>query len=103
MIGFLHAAPLAVAVAVPGVHSRLFFGEVWDNEVIRQRTKVVDIAHKIGKLKWQWADHISRRTNDCWGRRVLEWRPRIGKRKVGRPQARWNDDLRSSWMRVAEN
>ena len=31
---------------------------------------------------------------DCWGR-VLEWRPRIDKRKVGRSRARWNDDLRS--------
>ena len=56
---------------------------------------------------WQWAGHISRRTDDCWGMRVLEWIPRIGKRKVGRPQARWNDDLRnvagSSWMRVEED
>ena len=77
------------------------------NEVIRQRTNVVDIALKISKLKWYWAGHISRRTDDRWGRRVLEWRPRIGKRKVGRPQARWNDDLRKvaggSWMRVAED
>jgi hypothetical protein len=36
---------------------------------------------------------------------VLEWRPRLGKRSVRRPQARWSDDLHStagrSWMRVA--
>jgi hypothetical protein len=42
-----------------------------------------------------------------WGKRVLEWRPRLGKRSVGRPQARWSDDLRMtagrSWMRVAED
>jgi hypothetical protein len=42
-----------------------------------------------------------------WGKRVLEWRPRLGKRSVGRPQARWSDDLRrtagGSWMRVAED
>ncbi|PZC82734.1 hypothetical protein B5X24_HaOG209832 [Helicoverpa armigera] len=25
------------------------------NEVIRQRTKVIDIAYRISKLKWQWA------------------------------------------------
>jgi hypothetical protein len=35
------------------------------------------------------------------------WRPRLGKRSVGRPQARWSDDLRRtagrSWMRVAED
>jgi hypothetical protein len=25
------------------------------NQVIRQRTKVTDIAHRISMLKWQWA------------------------------------------------
>jgi hypothetical protein len=64
------------------------------NQVIRQRTKVTDIGHRIGMLKWQWAGHISRRTDNRWGERVLEWRPRLGKRSVGRPQARWSDDLR---------
>ena len=77
------------------------------NEVIRQRTRVIDVAHRISKLKWQWAGHVSRRTDDRWGRCVLEWRPRIGKRKVGRPQARWSDDLRSmagnNWMKVAQD
>jgi hypothetical protein len=77
------------------------------NQVIRQRTKVIDIAHRIGILKWQWAVHISRRTDNRWGKRVLEWRSRLGKRSVGRLQARWSDDLRRtagrSWMRVAED
>jgi hypothetical protein len=77
------------------------------NQVIRQRTKVIDIAHRISMLKWQWAGHISRRTDNRWGKRVLELRPRLGKRSVGRPQARWSDVLRRtagiSWMRVAED
>ena len=77
------------------------------NEYIRHRTKVIDIAQRISKLKWQWAGHISRRTDNRWGRRVLEWRPRLGKRSVGRPQARWDDDLRKTagrcWMRQAED
>jgi hypothetical protein len=72
------------------------------NQVIRQRTKVTDIAHRISILKWQWGGHISRRTDNRWGKRVLEWRQRLGKRSVGRPQARWSDDLRKtagrSWM-----
>ncbi|CAH0677679.1 unnamed protein product [Spodoptera exigua] len=77
------------------------------NEVIRQRTKVIDIAQRISKLKWQWAGHICRRTDDRWSKRVLEWRPRLGKRSVGRPPARWTDDIRrvagSGWMRRAEH
>lgn len=77
------------------------------NDVIRQRSGVTDIAHRISKLKWQWAGHISRRTDGRWSRKVLEWRPRIGKRSVGRPETRWDDDIRRlagvGWMRVAEN
>ncbi|KAJ0169495.1 hypothetical protein K1T71_015082 [Dendrolimus kikuchii] len=73
------------------------------NEDIRKRTKVTDIARKISKLKWQWAGHVCRRTDGRWSKRVLEWRPRLGKRSVGRPPARWSDDLRKiagrGWMR----
>jgi hypothetical protein len=58
-------------------------------------------------LKWQWAGHNSRRTDYRWGKRFLEWRQRLGKRSVGRPQARWSYDLRKtagrSWIRVAED
>ncbi|KAJ8706628.1 hypothetical protein PYW07_012706 [Mythimna separata] len=63
------------------------------NEDIRKRTKVTDIARSIAKLKWQWAGHIARRTDGRWGRKVLEWRPRTGRRSVGRPPTRWTDDL----------
>ncbi|CAH2229251.1 jg18827 [Pararge aegeria aegeria] len=55
------------------------------NDEICRRTKVTDIAQRISKLKWQWAGHVCRRTDGRWDRRVLEWRPRIGKRSVGRP------------------
>jgi hypothetical protein len=54
------------------------------NQVIRQRTKVTDIAHRISMLKWQCAGHISRRSINRWGNRLLEWRPRLGKPSVGR-------------------
>jgi hypothetical protein len=37
------------------------------NQVIWQRTKVIDIAHRISMLKWQWAGHISRKTENRWG------------------------------------
>ncbi|CAH2208604.1 jg25066, partial [Pararge aegeria aegeria] len=32
--------------------------------------------------------------NLCWGLKVLEWRPRAGKRGVGRPPTRWTGDIR---------
>lgn len=76
------------------------------NDEIRRRTQVTDIAHKICKLKWQWADHIVRRTDNRWGRKVLEWRPRFGKRNTGRPPTRWTDDLKKTagirWIQRAQ-
>ncbi|KAI8440994.1 hypothetical protein MSG28_009271 [Choristoneura fumiferana] len=71
------------------------------------RTKVTDIARRIAKLKWQWAGHIARRTDGRWSQKVLEWRPRTGRRAVGRPPTRWSDDLikiaGSRWMRKAQD
>ncbi|CAH2222158.1 jg26044 [Pararge aegeria aegeria] len=69
-------------------------------EEIRRRTRVTDIAQRVAKLKWQWAGHIARRTDGRWGLKVLEWRPRTGKRSVGRPRTRWTDDIRRvAWSR----
>ncbi|CAH2226067.1 jg24551 [Pararge aegeria aegeria] len=64
------------------------------NDEIRRRTEVTDLAQRISKFKWQWAGHVCRRTDGRCGRRVLEWRPRIGKRSMGRPAARRTDDLK---------
>ncbi|CAH2226746.1 jg2692 [Pararge aegeria aegeria] len=41
------------------------------------------------------------------GLKVLEWRPRTGKRSVGRPQTRWTDDIRrvagNRWRQAAQD
>ncbi|KAI8427699.1 hypothetical protein MSG28_002149 [Choristoneura fumiferana] len=49
----------------------------------------------ICNLKWQWAGQIAQRTDNRWGRKVLEWRPRTGRRSVGRPPTSYR------WMQVA--
>ncbi|KAI8440150.1 hypothetical protein MSG28_001546 [Choristoneura fumiferana] len=60
---------------------------------------------QIAKLKWQWAGHIARRTDGRWGQKVLEWRPRTGRRAVGRPPTRWSlvKIAGSRWMRKAQD
>ncbi|CAH2241823.1 jg16215 [Pararge aegeria aegeria] len=77
------------------------------NEEIRSRTRVTDIAQRVAKLKWKWAGHIARRTDGRWGSKVLEWRPRTGKRSVGRPPTRWTDDINrvagSRWKQAAQD
>ncbi|CAH2255372.1 jg15419 [Pararge aegeria aegeria] len=77
------------------------------NEEIRRRTRVTDKAQRVAKLKWQWAGHIAWRTDGRWGLKVLEWRPRIGKRSVGRPSTRATGDIRrvagSRWSQAAQD
>ncbi|CAH2237130.1 jg23269 [Pararge aegeria aegeria] len=77
------------------------------NEEIRRRTRVTDIAQRVAKLKWKWAGHIARRTDGRWGSMMLEWRPRTGKRSVGRPPTRWTDDIKrvaeSRWKQAAQD
>ncbi|CAH2241016.1 jg4086 [Pararge aegeria aegeria] len=77
------------------------------NEEIRRRTGDTDIAQQVAKLKWKWAGHIARRTDRRRGSKVLEWRPRTGKRSVRRPPARWADVIKrvagSRWKQAAQD
>src|ERR1700744_6356930 len=45
------------------------------NEWIRQQKKVVDVMTRISSLKWNWAGHIARMTDDRWTKAILQWRP----------------------------
>ncbi|CAH2228333.1 jg27943 [Pararge aegeria aegeria] len=77
------------------------------NEEIRRRTGVTDVAQRVAKMKWKWVGHIARRTDGRWGSEVLEWRPRSGKRCVGRAPTRWADDIKrvagSRWKQAAQD
>ncbi len=67
-------------------------------------------------LKMDYAGHVARGGEDWWEKRVMEWVPRKGRRKVGRPRTRlegeiiqvegvaWGRDAayRSRWKRVRE-
>lgn len=74
------------------------------NSVIRKKTRTIDVVQKIKRLKWRWAGHTIR-GHDKWSKKVTMWYPREGKRKRGRPQKRWDDDIREvagvMWNRVA--
>ena len=83
----LKVAQRAMEKAMFGV----FLRDKLRNEDIRSRTRVTNMAHRISKLKWQWAGHIVRRTDSLV--------------PVERPPTRWSDDLvrhaGSRWMQVA--
>jgi hypothetical protein len=77
------------------------------NVEIRRRTKVRDVGETITKLKWSWAGHVARQSDCRWTKMLTDWWPLLGKRSVGRPPARWVDDIRKiagqTWMRLAQN
>ena len=45
------------------------------------------------EYKCSWAGHLARRGDGRWSKAVTEWRPRTGKRSVGRPMARQINDI----------
>jgi endonuclease/exonuclease/phosphatase family metal-dependent hydrolase len=77
------------------------------NEWVRQQTGVQDIIVRIKQLKWQWAGHVARITDNRWTRSVTEWLPLDQKRKKARPKVRWEDDIKKyigvTWMRVGRD
>ena len=61
------------------------------NTIIRQRTKLTDIAEHGTKVKWNWAGYIARMKDNRWTISSTEWQTTQGVRSVGRPKCRWRD------------
>ena len=60
---------------------------------------------KAKTLKWCWAGHLMRTTDDRWSKTVTEWIPIDCKRRLGRPNRRWKDELQgfsNDWRETAE-
>ena len=74
------------------------------NQWILQQTKIVDVMERIASLKWNWAGHIARMTDDRWTKTIMDWRPPIT-RPMGRPPQRWTNNIKraagSNWQQVA--
>jgi hypothetical protein len=72
---------------------------------IRKKTKIIDAAELICRLKWRWAGHTARTTDGRWSEHMLHWYPRDGQRARGRPRRRWRDDIAAvagvTWTRLA--
>lgn len=78
------------------------------NGWVRSQTKVKDILRSAKEGKWRWAGHVSRLKYNRWTIRITDWTPRYGRRKRGRPNKRWRDELDqfwkgTTWMREAQD
>ena len=73
------------------------------NETIKQKIKIPDLMDRILRLKWKWAGHIARMT-DNWAKDLTIWHP-SSKRKPGRPRKRWGEEIKKShgnnWHNIA--
>ena len=58
-----------------------------------QHAKVPDWVEEQMRRKWRWAGHVARRDDGRWSRRLMDWVPTKGGRRIGRPAVRWEDDL----------
>jgi Reverse transcriptase (RNA-dependent DNA polymerase) len=63
------------------------------NTTIRKATKVKDVVATARKLKWNWAGHLVRHSDERFPKIVESWVPKDSKRKPGRPKARWKDEI----------
>ncbi|CAH2208752.1 jg21422 [Pararge aegeria aegeria] len=80
LIRRLRFAQRATKRAMLGVY---LLGQIGYGE-IRRRTRVTDVAQRVAKLKWQWAEHIARITDERWDPKVLELLASTKKRSVVR-------------------
>jgi len=75
------------------------------NTTVKEKTKLPDVLQMLKTSKWNWAGHAARANNN-WALSVIKWDP-IGKRKRGRPKARWTTDIvkycGDNWAAAAEN
>ena len=54
---------------------------------------VQDIFALTKKLKWCWAGHVARITDNRWTKQITEWISLDGKRDKARPKMRWEDEI----------
>jgi hypothetical protein len=63
------------------------------NAEIRSISRLEDVLTHIRKMKWTWAGHISRYSDDRWTKRLTEWTPYGRRRQRGSPRRRWRQEL----------
>ena len=76
------------------------------NIEIRSKTKLADILAQIASMKWKWAGHLARTSDNRWTKTLLQWRPWQDKRSRGRPPTRWTDDIKrvaTNWIQEAQD
>ena len=59
---------------------------------IREKTGVKDVLEFILEMKWRWAGHIGRMSDNRWTYKCTFWDLQTPRRQ-GRPRAEWETDI----------
>ncbi|CAH2244520.1 jg17992 [Pararge aegeria aegeria] len=77
------------------------------DKILNVEIRIPERCSEAAALKWNWAGPICRREDGRWSRVILYWQPRTEHRSIGRPPARWRDDIvkavGKNWMQVTSN
>ncbi|KAI5726940.1 hypothetical protein M8J76_011469 [Diaphorina citri] len=77
------------------------------NRSINEKLKMENLSNEARRLKWRWAGHVMRMSNDRWAKMTTEWIPRSNKRARGRKKVRWCDEMvknvGAKWQTVARD
>ncbi|KAG1658686.1 Ubiquitin-related modifier 1 [Nymphon striatum] len=63
---------------------------------VRAHTGCKDLTQTVKSSKWNWAEHLTRRTDDRWTNKSTIWITDREGRKRGKPKRRWVDDIAKS-------
>ena len=85
---------------------RRILGITWKqkvtNEEVRKRTGMGSLLNMLRRNRLRWLGHVHRMNNNRLPKQALQWSPRKGKRRRGRPRKNWKttdtDDLRALEM-----
>ena len=75
-------------------HERIMLDITWKDRKkkphgsVREQTKLRDILYTISKLKWDWAGHVARQSDNRWMCCLTHWTQQGHTRNRGRPKTR---------------
>jgi hypothetical protein len=69
------------------------------NEELNDLYSLPNIARVVKSRRMRWAGHVARREEDRDAHRVLVRKPE-GKRPLGRPRRRWEDNIKMDLQKV---
>jgi hypothetical protein len=62
------------------------------NQSVREKLGVQNIGLEIKQYQREWLQNVDRMNTDRMPKQALKYRPK-GKRSIGRPRKRWEDQL----------